>query len=460
MQFTYQTEKEIRSDVLVCGGGVAGVVAAIAAAREGAKTVLVEKSGMIGGMATGGLVGPFMTCYSPDGKRQLVKGIFDELIRRLEAKGGAVHPSKTGEVSAYACFIPKKERHNNVTPFHPGYMSIVMAQMLKEAGVSVYLNTSIVEVLMDKEDPEKICGITAYDGTKFCLFSADIVIDATGDGIVAVKAGAEFIQGTPEDPKEVQPMSLFFTIHGTDDRKIEEYLDHSEGPKYLCYHEMIEKDRAEGKFNIPRNKIGLYHMVDEGEWRLNTTRVQGYDPADPDDVTKGYFECLDQVDFLMDYFRKCPGLENAKLGQIGSLMGVRESRRIKGAYYLTKSDLARGKNFEDTVALCSYPVDMHPSKGSAAGASREEDLKIADIYAIPYRIMVPESIRNLLVAGRCVSADREALAAIRVMAPVMAMGEAAGVAAAMAAKEKTAPKDIDVTKLRGKLREKNCEIDL
>lgn len=268
------------------------------------------------------------------------------------------------------------------------------------------------------------------------------------------------MQGTPEDKTEVQPMSLFFTIHGADDKKISEFLDQSQGPKYLCYHEMIEKDRAEGKFNIPRNKIGLYHMVDDGEWRLNTTRVQGYDPSDPDDVTKAYFECLDQVDFLMDYFKKCPGLENAKLSQIGSLMGVRESRRICGKYYLTKADLAQGKNFEDTIALCSYPVDMHPSKGSAAGASREEDLKIAEVYAIPYRIMVPKHIENLLVAGRCVSADREALAAIRVMAPVMAMGEAAGVAAAMSSKQKTSPARIDVQELRGKLREKNCEVDL
>jgi len=458
MQFTYQIEKERTCDVLVCGGGVAGVVAAIAAAREGASVILVEKSGMVGGMATGGLVGPFMTCFSPDGKRQLVKGIFDEMIRRLEEKGGAVHPSKSGEVSAYACFIPKKERHNNVTPFHPGYMTIVMAQMLQEAGVSVYLNSAVVDVAMDT--PEKIHGITVYDGVNFRMFTADIFIDATGDGIVAVKAGAEFLQGTPEDKKEVQPMRLFFTIHGADDRKIEEFLDHSNGPKYLCYHEMIEKDRAEGKFNIPRNKIGLYHMVDEGEWRLNTTRVQGYDPADPEDVTKGYFECLDQVDFLMDYFKKCPGLEEAKLGQIGSLMGVRETRRIKGRYYLTKDDLARGKNFEDTIALCSYPVDMHPSKGSAAGASREEDLKIADVYAIPYRIMVPERMENLLVAGRCISADREALAAIRVMAPVMAMGEAAGVAAAMSSKQKTTPAEVDVQALREKLRANNCEVDL
>ena len=457
MTVSFDIKKTEAFDVVVCGGGCAGVIAAVAAAREGASVALLERSGELGGTANAVLVGPFMTCYSPDGKRQLVGGIFDELIRRMEAKGGAIHPAKTGRVSSYAGFLPEEYRHNNVTPFHPGYLSIVMAEMLSESGVKVFLNTAAVEVL--KNETEKtVTGIAAYDGREFRLFTGRIVIDCTGDAEVAYRAGAACVQGEDGDKTAIQPMSLFFWIYNADDKKLEAYLDQDPANKFRPFHEMIEEDRQKGQFPIPRNKLGLYHMVNEGEWRLNTTRVQGYDPCDPDSLTEAYFESLRQVDFLLRYFKKCPGLENARLSQIGSQIGVRESRRIVGEYTLTKEDIVEGREFDDTIALCSYMMDLHPSKGTAGGGGDEEPC--APVYAIPYRILVPRDIRNMLVAGRCVSADREALAAIRVIPPVMAMGEAAGMAAAICVHKNAAPKDIDPEELRAHLRKNGAEVDL
>lgn len=441
-------------DVLVCGSGCAGFSAALSAARNGAKVAIIERNGEIGGSSTSGLVGPFMTCFEPSGKRQIIKGIFDELICYLEKKGEAVHPSKTGQISNYGCYISR--RHNNVTPFNPAYMTIAMTEFLDDAGVAIYLNTSIVDVV--KQD-KRLTGVIVFDGNGFKLIKASVVIDATGNAFVSQKSGVECLQGELDDPKEIQPMTLFFWIYGADDDRLEKYLDLDPDMKYQPFNKMIEKDRSQGRFPVPRSKIGLYHMIEPGTWRLNTTRIQDKDPSISDDLSKAYIEGIRQVDFLMDYFKKCPGLENAKLAQIASMMGIRESKRILGEYVLTGSDLIHSVSFPDTIALCSYPVDMHPSKGNKVGLASKEGPEVADIYEIPYRIMLPKNVDGLIVAGRCVSADRDALAAIRIMPVAMALGQAAGIAASLCLKHDCLPRNIDFAELRNTLREQNACVD-
>lgn len=454
--FTFDIQKEDRFDVVVAGCGSSGFAAAVAAARQGAKVAVIERNGSIGGTPVCSLVGPFMTCYTPDGKRQVVKGIFDEVVSRMEKRGGAIHPSKTGAISSYGCYIP--HRHNNVTPYNPGFMEIVMAEMLKEEGIKVFLNNVIVDA--EKDEQDAVVAAITYDGSKFRRFRADAFVDATGDAVLAEKSGVRCVQGTPDDPCEVQPVTLFFWIYNADDGKIEQYLDMNPKMKYQPYNAIIEADRAQGKFNIPRSKIGLYHMVNNGEWRLNTTRIQGCNPSDPDSLSEAYLQGLEQVDFLFDYFKKCPGLENARLGQIGTMMGIRESKRIIGAYVLKKEDMIGAVEFDDTVALCSYPVDMHPSKGNVVGLSNPNDRAVDDVYPIPYRSLLPKKTDNLLVAGRCVSATREALAAIRIMPVAMATGEAAGVAAAIASQKAVTPREVNITELRTALRESGAVVDL
>ena len=443
-----------QADVVICGGGCAGVAAAIASGRNGAKTILLEKTSVVGGTATNGLVGPFMTCFDPKGERQIVKGIFDEMIRRMEEKGGAIHPSKTGQVSSYGCYI--KLRHNNLTPFHPETLKMVMMEMLLEAGVEIRLGVTILDV--EKENDE-IRSIIAFDGSGLVQFEGKIIIDCTGDAFVSVKAGVPWDM---EDPDEgLQPMTLFFWIYNADDEAIEEYLNRDEENKYLPYHQLIEEARARGEFSVNRNKIGLYHMVNPGEWRLNTTRIQGYSPVDENDMSRAYVDGLKQVEFLMDFFKTLPGLEHARIAQSGACVGIRESRRIRGAYTLTEQDLIHCTRFDDAIALCSYPVDLHPAKGALTGTSyKKEKTDVAEVYQIPYRVMVPQNAGNLLVAGRCVSATHEALGAIRVMPPVFAMAQAAGTAAALCVKHGWKPETIDVKELQKVLREQDQCIDL
>lgn len=456
-QFVFETRKEDYFDVVVCGAGSAGVIAAISAARQGAKVALIEKNGEVGGTPVSALVGPFMTCFTPNGKRQIVKGLFDELVTRLEKKGGAIHPSKTGMVSSYGCYI--SHRHNNVAPFSSGLMNIVMAEMLQESGVKLFLNNSIVDTIVEPKS-KALKAIVTYDGTGFRIFNAKTFIDCTGNAAVSEKAGVQCLQGNPDDSLEIQPMTLFFWIYNVDDKKVEEFLDKDPAMKHQPYNAMIEADRARGNFPVPRTKIGLYHMVNEGEWKLNTTRMQGYDPSDPDSLNEAYLEGLKQVDFLLDYFKKCPGLENARLGQIGNMVGIRESKRIVGEYTLTKEDLFSAKEFEDTIALCSYPVDMHPSKGNVIGLAYAGAGDVAEVYGIPYRSLLPAGVDNLIVAGRCISATREALAAVRIMPTVMAMGEAAGVAASIAAKNSISPKRISISELRTTLKTLGACVDI
>jgi len=439
-------ENTTQGDVVVCGGGCAGVIAAIASSRNGAKTILLEKTSTVGGTATNGLVGPFMTCYDPKGERQLVKGIFDEMIRRMEKKGGAIHPSKTGQVSSYGCYI--KLRHNNLTPFHPEALKMVMMEMLLEAGVEVHLGISILDV---EKEGSRIKSVIAFDGNRLVAFSGNVILDCTGDALVSVKAGVPCVMEDPENG--LQPMTLFFWIYGADDKKIEEYLSQDEENKYLPYHKEVEEARARGEFPVNRNKIGLYHMVGEGEWRLNTTRIQGKDPVNETDMSQAYFEGLKQVEFLMRFFKTLPGLEHARIAQSGASVGIRESRRIQGVYTLTEQDLIQATEFEDAIALCSYPVDLHPAKGAATGTSyKKERTDVAEIYQIPYRVLLPENVDNLLVAGRCVSATHEALGAIRIMPAVFAMAQAAGTAAALCTEKQCGPKEIDCQILKDTLK--------
>lgn len=438
-----------KADVVICGGGCAGVAAAIASARNGAKTVLLEKTSVVGGTAVNGLVGPFMTCFDPEGKEQIIKGIFDEMICRMEKQGGAVHPAKTGMVSRYGCYI--KLRHNNVTPFHPEALKMVMFEMLSEAGVELHLNTVMMDV---EKEGNHITGIVAYDGSRLCLFRGEVFVDATGDAWLSEKSGVPCVM---EDVEEgLQPMTLFFWIYGADDERIEEFLSRDEETRYLPYHDLIESARKVGRFDIKWNKIGMYHMINQGEWRLNTTRIQGKNPIEPGDMVQAYLEGLKQVQFLMEFFKELPGLEHAKLAQSAVSVGVRESRRILGKYILTEKDLMENTPFEDTIALCSYPVDIHPAKGALTGTSyKKEHTDVAAVYEIPYRILLPLKIENLLTAGRCVSATHEALGAIRIMPSVFAMAQAAGTAAALASAKGILPGAIDRKELQRVLQEQN-----
>ncbi len=445
MRYVAEMREGGKFDVVVCGGGCAGVVAAIAAARNGARTSLVEKSFSLGGTAYNAMVGPFMTCFDRRAERQLIKGIFDEMIIRMEKRGGAIHPSKTGNLNLYGCYIP--HNHNNVTPFEAEAFKFVCFEMLGEAGVRLFLN----HTLLDAETADgAVTAAVCFDGNGLVRMPGTVFIDCTGDGILSAKAGVEWTAGDAASGK-TQPMTLFFSIYDVDDEKLKAHLEKVPlDMRHYPFNAEIEALRAQGKFPVNRNKIGLYKMVKPGQYRLNTTRIQDLDPLDPDALSKAYVEGMKQIDFLMNFFKTLPGLENAKLLQTAASIGVRDSRRIKGVYTMTADDIFDQTQFPDCIAYCAYPIDLHPQAGAKTGIL-DEDRPAPNEYQIPYRILVPEKVNSLLVAGRCASATFEAMGAVRVMPPVMAMAHAAGIAAAMSAKAGKQPRDVDVAKLRAEL---------
>lgn len=431
-------------DVVVVGGGPAGIAAAIACARQGAATLLVERYGFLGGNLTASLVGPCMTSYSLDGSQQLITGIFDEFVRRMQADGGALHPSGIPAGSAYSGFI--EYGHDKVTPFEPEAAKITALRMCREAGVALRFHTLVVDAITTTvhQGKPRVSGVVCASKSGLRLQPLTTVVDCSADGDVAALAGVEFEIGRASDGL-MQPMTMFFRVSHVDDAAVENHVrGHPED--YRPYAAILAKAREQGRFTIPRKGVGLYKTLQPGVWRINTTRVLKRNGTDVDDLTEAEIEGREQVHTLVTFFREnLPGFENCRLLDTATQIGVRETRRIVGEYTLTLDDLQSGRHFEDVIALCGYPVDIHDPTGAGGGVA--EAPPTANRYEIPYRVMLPKAVDGLLVAGRSVSTTHEALGAIRVMPSCFAMGEAAGVAAAMATAAGIAPRAIPVPEL-------------
>jgi len=427
-------------DVLVVGAGPAGLAAAIAAARNGARTMLVERYGYVGGNLTAGLVGPCMTSYSLDGQTQLIRGIFDEMVLRMEAMGQAIHPSKVPASTPWCGFI--EYGHDKVTPFDPEAVKLVGLDMLREAGVELLLHTFVADAIVEDN---ALKGVIMVNKSGMQAVRAGVTVDCSADGDVAARAGAAYEIGREEDGL-MQPMTLFFRVSHVNDEVVEKYVaEHKDD--FRPFASLVAKAKEAGEFPIPRMGVGMYKTLEPGVWRINTTRMQRLDGTNVNDLTEAEILGREQVKALMKFFREwLPGFENVQLYDTAATVGVRETRRIVGEYTLTYEDLATGRHFDDVIALAGYPLDIHSPTDAGGGTTGE--MKTANEYEIPFRSLVPRDVENLLVAGRCISATHEAMSATRVMPPAFAMGQAAGTAAALAIEWGRPPRDIPVPQLQ------------
>ena len=434
-------------DVAVMGGGPAGTCAAIAAARNGAKTLVIERGNCLGGMATRGLVGPFMTCYDKNGERQIIRGLFEEIVGRMVAKGGAIHPKDCRAGTAFTSWI--KVGHDHCTPFDPECLKLTLDEMAAEAGVTVLFHADFVEPLMDGA---AIRGVRLFTKGGMRDIGAKVVIDATGDGDVAFRAGVPTEFGDSA-AKRVQPASMFFRIGNCDLKAITADIEankdnfyRKDGVNYRSLHWRVAEAKAAGDWDLKRVSIGLFRGVKEDEWFINTSRLMGVNSTDPESWSAAESEGRRQVDQIFRFFRKyVPGCKDARLLCTGSTVGVRESRHIYGEYRLTVDDCLHARRPADTILCAANSVDIHGRFGPLS--NQYVTVQDGDYYGVPYRCLVPLKVENLLVAGRCLSATSEAAGAVRVMPPVMAMGQAAGTAAALCVKTGKTPRTLDVDNL-------------
>lgn len=450
-----QDEKRFDADVIVVGGGPAGICASIAAAREGAKVLLVEQGGFCGGMATLGMVGPFMTSYDRKGERMIIRGLFEEIVNRMVERGYAIHPSQVRAGTSFTSWIVVG--HDHVTPFEPEGLKLVLDDMLEEAGVKILYHTQFLRPLMNGAAIE---GVEVASKSGLQTIYGKVVIDCTGDGDVAARAGVPFEKGN-EELGLMQPATMFFHICNCDEKAMDADVQanihnfyRKDGINYRSFHWRVSQARENGDWTMNRVSLGLFRMPKPDEWCVNTSRIMNVDATDNESLTRAEIEGRRQAEDILNFLRKyVPGCENAKLKSTGSYIGIRESRHIKGDYRLTADDLLSAKVPEDSILLSANSVDVH---GRFGPASNEYVPINGDYYGVPYRSLIAHGVEGLLLAGRCVSADSTAAGAIRVMPPCMAMGQAAGTAAAMAAKAGVSPRSIDAQALRTRLKENNA----
>ncbi|MGB8151676.1 MAG: FAD-dependent oxidoreductase [Candidatus Cybelea sp.] len=434
-------------DVLVVGGGNAGCAAAIAAARHGARTLLLERYGFLGGTATAAMVGPWMTFHSA--KERIVGGIAQEMVERLMRKGAS--PGHLADSSDYVATI---------TPFDPEVHKALLFEMMQEAGVSLLLHAYFLSAQLDGE---AVCGATfaTVGGTR--TYRGRVVIDATADALVASSAGVPTQQG--DERGRVQPATLMFRLSHVDLAALAAYLrEHpDEMRSSLPPQERVpaaltavaglnglwERARADGLVDVPRELVSFFISPYPDEVTVNMTRVVNIDPLDPDDLTRAEVESRLQAMQLLEFFRRrVPGFAGARIAATGTQVGIRESRRIVGRYTLTRDDVLQARRFDDAVARSAYPIDVHNPSGSGTSTQR---LAPGESYEIPYRTLLPVNREQLLVAGRCISTTHEALASTRLTPTVMTLGQAAGTAAALACARGVRVADIDTNELRAQL---------
>lgn len=435
-----QTPVRYEYDVVVAGGGTAGVCAAIASARLGAQTMLVERYAFCGGNAT--IYLPLLSFLDQQGN-EVIKGIGKEIVDRVIELGGCVGHGRDPLHVSYA-------------PVDPEVYKRVVIEMLEEAGVHVLLHSLVVGA---QADNNRVTHILIENKSGRSAVAGGWFIDATGDGDLAVFAGAPWEKGNAYG--KMQPATMMFRMGGVDVNEVrlaigsnpQRYGSDLIPPEHYVstgnfivvgMREALEDAKREGRFNLHNNRVIFITQPRNGEVAVNMTRVL-MDATNADDLSRAEMQSRKDVweveRFLREYI---PGFQNAYVIDTAHRLGIRETRRIMGEYVLHQDDILQCRRFDDCITVASYPIDLHDPSGPDCTLIHPEDT-----YDIPYRSLIPLKLTNLLVVGRCISATHEALAAVRVMPTGMALGHAGGAAAALAFKHGLRDvRDLDVPALK------------
>ncbi len=431
----------MEADIVVVGGGTTGPLAAIAAARRGKKVVLVERFGSLGGILTLGLN------TKPSGA--LVGGIALEIWNLARSAGGAgedyMATTKTGGVKI-------------ASPTDPEIMKMLLTRLCVEAGVQILFETFVSNPVVEDGAVTGVV-IEGKGGRQFV--GAKVLIDCSADADMAAKANAPFVMGSGDADSKMQPVSMYFIMKNVDLKRLADWARSSddiparaippsdEGLSYglwlTGFNGMLQKFQAETGVKLQRDNITL--KTADGQMYVNATRVLGVNVFSPKEFTAAILECYRQIEGVARFLKeRVPGFEASRLGQVSPILGVRETRHIKGEYTLTGRDSRGGVRFEDSIAADSSALDIHDPKGG------DVDFQSMPPYEIPYRCLLPLGVEQILVAGRCISADHEAHARSRNMPACMATGQAAGIAAAIAIDEGVSVRKVPVTKVQAALR--------
>lgn len=429
-QINYAKQIDVRAayDVVVAGSGPAGLCAAVAAAREGAKVALVERYGVVGGNLTVGYVGPILGMVGRGTMR-------DELVEVL----GVPENDMIGE-SGRAHDFERAKR--------------LLAKFVAHPNIDVYLQTSVCDVV---KEGDRLCGLIVVTNDGPFALMGKTIVDATGDGIVAYMAGAPTEKG--RDDGLMQPVTLEFTISGVDESRaiicIGDVDDVRLGDERFL--DFCKRCAEEGKLPHKLAAVRLHPTVRDGERQVNTTQVNGVDMTRVEQIFAAEVELREQIALLEHFLREnVPGYENCRCVASGATTGVRETRRVMGDYVITAEEMAEGCRFDDVVVhRAEFIVDIHNPEGAGQA---EEHIQYCKPYDLPYRCFTPRDVEGLYVAGRCISGTHRAHASYRVMSICMAMGEAVGIAAAMCAERGCTPRMLDVAALQNRMMERGIEL--
>ncbi len=429
-KFVKRFKRRYTTDVLIVGSGSAGATAAIASAMHGAKTMLVERYGFMGGISTQ-VLDTFYGFFTPGSQaRKVVGGIPDLVVAELERRGVMlIRPNTYGA-------------GNGIT-YDPETLKVIWETLAVQAGVQVLYHTLILDAIVQGE---RVTGVAGANKAGLVSIEAGVVIDASGDGDVAAAAGAPY-ESAATGP--IQSLTTTFRLLNVD-------VATARQVKKDRLHELMREAIASGQYDLPRREGSVHITPLPGTMATNITRVVEVDPTDVEQLTRAEIEGRRQA---MEYFRflrdRVPGYERAALANLSTQIGVRESRRIFGQYRLSRQDVLEARKFDDAIAQCGAPIEDH----HAGLDTRWEYLPEGETYQIPYRCLLPQNVPGLVMAGRCLSADHDAHASVRSMGQCMAMGQAAGIAAALAVEKDCLPADVPIAELQARLRQAGAILD-